>query len=232
MWFGDILQVLFSRLRCSMARSPWKRNSPVGFSFAPCSHQISSCKIPPVCCLHNYAFVPVLVKQRGIVFPLPGWGQRIPGKIKRARGLWRTFGRGDNGAAQGGSSSTQKICSQCFQTRILGMTCPSVWSKAQVWVSGLERRELCLRAGKRHTRARLFLLPLRTSLWFSRGTQIPGFSRLLETSEVWRKPPKTPPVPAQSCVDATGWLAGSVYFLHRCGNLGKYKSVCWKPGLK
>lgn len=105
---------------------PGSRTAPLDFPFLLVPTKFPAAKSPPVCCLHNPAFVPVLVKQRGILFPLPGWGQRMPGKIKRARGLRRTFGRGDSGAAQGGSSSTQKICSQYFQTRILGMTCPSV----------------------------------------------------------------------------------------------------------
>lgn len=129
-WFGDILQVLFSRFRCSTAWSPWKQDSPYGFSFSSHSHQISSCKMPPkVCCLHNSAF---LVKQKGIFFP-PGWGQRMPGKIKRAQGLWCRFGRGDNGATQGGSSSTPKICSQYFHTWILGITCTKQGSSLGFW---------------------------------------------------------------------------------------------------
>lgn len=50
-------------------------------------------------------------------------------------------------------------------------------------------------------------------------------------SEVKGKPPRNPSVPAvifygaQSYVDATSWFARHIYFVHICGNLGKYKSV-------
>lgn len=97
--------------------------APLDFPFLPIFTKFPAAKFPPplpVFCLHNSAFVPVLVKQKGIFFPLPGWGQRMPGKFKRAQGLWRTFGRGDNGAAQGGSSSTQKNLLPVFSALDLG----------------------------------------------------------------------------------------------------------------
>lgn len=152
----------------------------------------------------------------------------MPGKIKRARGLRCTFGRGDNGAAQGGSSSTQKICSQHFQTWILGITLSSYikgGSSLGFWARFWKKGALFEGGETPHTGSAQELLAAFESVPVvqQRDTDPWVFSRLLETSEVWRKPPQTPPVPAQSCVDATGWLAGSVYFLRRCGNLGKCK---------
>lgn len=75
---------------------PGSGTAQLDFPFLPIPTKFPAAESPslPVCCLHNSAFVPVLVKQKGIFFPLPGWGQRMPGKIKRARGLRCTFGRG------------------------------------------------------------------------------------------------------------------------------------------
>lgn len=130
---------------------PGSGTTPLDFPFLPVPIKFPAAKSFPQWCLHNSAFVPGLVKQKGVFFPLPGWGQRMPGEIKRAWGLWCTFGRGDNGAAQGGSSSTQKICSQYFQTWILGITLssrikggssPGFW--AHFWKKGalFEGREM------------------------------------------------------------------------------------------
>lgn len=258
LWFGYILRVLFYKpVTCSTARSPgarrWKLNRPVPFTFSPRCRRIhaADCKIPTIYCLHNFAFVHILsslVKQKRILFVLPGWGQRVPGQIKGSR-LRRTFGKGDNGAQR--CPNRHQICSRVFLDphpgTVRGMTCPSVsleslgslfckkaglfWGPAGgiSWFSRGVDGKCCtggLDAGQTSVSCCLRECPCGLAKWH-RCTGFPGCCRCLRSKGNHLKPFRTSRdlCGAQSYVDATSGFARRVYFAHICGDLGKYKSV-------